>query len=173
MKDQVMKLNSFVLFNIFILVVTITGGLFIINSYRKTISLQQTTIDDLKTKIEYLSSQTNAVKSYLRQTSIKKNTALVTVSFYHPKSGGINSDTNPDQTALMNEPIAGYTAAISTALVRKGWLGKKIYIEGLGVFLCHDRMSSRLIGERIDICVGSKKEALENGIQKNVFVSVI
>lgn len=95
-------------------------------------------------------------------------TSKVEVTFYHPASGGINSDEHPNKTCIMEEPIAGWTIAISTELVELGWLGHKIYIDGYGVFEATDRMAPKLKGKRIDICVGSKEEALQGGRKKNV-----
>ena len=96
------------------------------------------------------------------------NTTFVTVSFYHPESGGINSDGRPDKTCTMVKPVPGWTVAISTELVKAGWLGHKIYIEGFGVFEAQDRMATGLPGKKIDICIGSLKEALKEGIYTNV-----
>jgi 3D (Asp-Asp-Asp) domain-containing protein len=99
--------------------------------------------------------------------------ANVILTWYHPESGGINTDGNPYRTATMTKPKVGRTIAISKELVRKGWLGKRIYIEGYGVFVAEDRMSSKLPGCRIDICCASKKIAMRNGKKSNVFCSVL
>jgi len=97
----------------------------------------------------------------------------VILTWYHPESGGINTDGNPYRTATMTKPVVGRTIAISKELVRKGWLGKKIYIEGYGVFVAEDRMSSALPGCRIDICCASKKIAMRNGKKHNIYCSVL
>jgi 3D (Asp-Asp-Asp) domain-containing protein len=94
--------------------------------------------------------------------------ANVTLTGYHPWSNGINSDGYPWKTATMTMPVAGRTCAISSELVRKGWLGKKIYIEGVGVFQAEDRMNIRLNGLRIDLCMGSLEEALTFGKKENI-----
>jgi len=103
----------------------------------------------------------------------EKITASVILTAYHPQSRGINSDSTPDTTATMTKPVAGRTCAISSTLVRKGWLGKKIYIEGYGVYKADDRMSTRAKGDRIDICVGGKKKARAIGKNHDVFVSML
>lgn len=103
----------------------------------------------------------------------KRDTAKVILTWYHPNSGGINTDGDPNNTALMTRPIAGRTIAISKALVRKGWLGKKVYVEGYGIFIAEDRMSSALPGERIDICTSSKRVAMNNGKLRNIFSCII
>ena len=109
----------------------------------------------------------------LKHNIIINRTAFVTVTGYHPKSRGINSDSNPGMTATMTRPISGRTAALSTSLVRKGWLGKKIYVEGFGVFVCLDRMNVDLEGDRIDLCTGSLKDANKIGRNEDVFVSIV
>ena len=94
--------------------------------------------------------------------------ANVTLTGYHPWSNGINSDGYPQTTATMTEPVVGRTCAISSELVNRGWLGKKIYIEGIGVFVAEDRMNIDLNGLRIDLCMGSLEEALNFGKRKNI-----
>ena len=97
----------------------------------------------------------------------------VTLSAYHPKSRGINSDKNPNKTALMKKPIAGYTLAISNELFELGWLGKKIYIDGWGVGKATDRMSHTVKGKQIDICAPSLKVAKNFGIKNDVMAVIL
>jgi len=91
-------------------------------------------------------------------------TQIVKVSFYHPASRGINSDEDPTKTAIMRKPIAGRTVAISDELFEDGWLGHKVYIDGLGVFIAEDRMDDSITGKQIDICVKSRNRAITLGI---------
>ena len=92
----------------------------------------------------------------------------VTISFYHPQSKGINSDSNPNRTATMTRPTVGKTIAISQELFDLGWLGNRIYINGFGIFHAEDRMGCSVKGKQIDICVASKKQALRLGVKYNV-----
>lgn len=92
----------------------------------------------------------------------------VTITFYHPPSGGINSDSDHNKTATMTMPVVGRTIAISDELFENGWLGAKIYIEGYGVFVAEDRMSKTIKGKCIDIVVKSKKEAINLGKVYNI-----
>ena len=98
---------------------------------------------------------------------------IVTLSAYHPKSKGINSDKTPNRTATMQKPIAGYTLAISDELFKMGWLNKKIYIDGWGVGQATDRMGKNIKGKQIDVCSPSLKYAKEFGIKKDVQVVVL
>ena len=122
--------------------------LFIIDKQKKTIQVQKKTIQVLDTELS------------------KKQ--KVTVSFYHPMSRGINSDTDPTNTAIMVLPTVGKTVAISDELFKVGWLGQKVYIDGFGVFVCEDRMSSKIEGKCIDICVNSEEKALQLGKRYNI-----
>lgn len=84
----------------------------------------------------------------------------VKITFYAPTLKGINSDSRPDLTATMENPIPGWTCAISRDLVKAGWLGRRIYIPGLGVRYASDIMgksvNGKTITKQIDICVGQK-----------------
>jgi len=104
---------------------------------------------------------------------IEADNQIVSVTAYHPRSRGINSDSNPAKTALMKKPIAGYTCAISDELFELGWLGKKIYIDGVGVRKATDRMSKTIKHKQIDICAPSLKVAKNFGIKKNVRAIII
>jgi len=107
------------------------------------------------------------------KTIVQSDYQRVTLTAYHPKSGGMNSDSNPNKTALMVTPRAGYTLAISTELVHLGWLGKKIYVEGFGIFKAEDRMNVDLKGKRIDICSPTLKYAKKFGVKKDRLAIVL
>jgi len=97
----------------------------------------------------------------------------ITITAYHPKSGGINSDKTPDRTAIMRKPIAGYTLAISTELFNMGWLNKRIYIDGWGVGKATDRMSISIKGKHIDICFPTLKAAKKFGVKRNILAVLL
>ena len=114
-------------------------------------------------------NQTSEVRKYAQEVadlraiiddyeSFNNRTAKVKVTFYAPELGGINTDSDPGRTAIMDTPVAGWTCAISRDLVEKGWLGRKIYIPGLGVRYASDIMGrsykGKSIKNQIDICVG-------------------
>lgn len=109
--------------------------------------------------------QTNIIEL---KTILESDNQIVMVTAYHPKSRGLNSDSNPNRTATMKKPVAGYTCAISDELFHLGWLGKKIYLYGYGVWKAEDKMASSVKGKRIDLCVPSLKHAKRFGIKKNV-----
>jgi len=128
-------------------------------------------IKELKRSLSVYESKELHLRAIIQSKEKKLDTfrkANVILTGYHPWSNGINSDGYPQETATMTMPIPGWTCAISSELVKKGWLGKKIYIEGIGVFKAEDRMNSSLNGLRIDLCMGSLEKALNFGKKKNV-----
>jgi 3D (Asp-Asp-Asp) domain-containing protein len=95
-----------------------------------------------------------------------------TVTAYHPYSGGINAYDDPNVTATLSQPIPGRTCAISTSLFEKGYLNTWIYVDGYGMFFANDRMRTDLKGDRIDLCMGTYKQAMDIGVNKNVHISI-
>ena len=104
---------------------------------------------------------------------LEADNQIVTLSAYHPKSRGINSDRDPSRTATMKRPVPGYTLAISDELFDLGWLGKKIYINGWGVGKATDRMGNSVKGKQIDICAPSLILAENFGIKTDVQAVVL
>ena len=150
--------------------------LFIVCTYHENRIIKRELNAQQQQKIQLLEESMDKLSDLQDKLTIitaQQTTANVTVTFYHPQSRGINSDNDPGNTALMLKPVPGRTVALSTSLVRKGWLGKKIYIEGYGIFYCEDRMAPGLEGNRIDICANSLKEAYRKGRVKNVFAATI
>lgn len=128
---------------------------------------------DIEIRISNLEKRVAELENYIEMGSINYTHQKVTVTAYHPKSKGINSDRNPARTATMKRPIAGYTLAISDELFRLGWLGKKIYIDGWGVGRATDRMGVSMKGKCIDICFPSLKSAKKFGIKRGVLAVLL
>jgi len=122
----------------------------------------------LKDTLIFIEEQHRRKVEALKTKYEQEHQARVMVTFYHPATGGINTDGNPDMTATMTKPRSGITIAISTSLVKKGWLGRKIYIDGYGMFIAEDRMNIALEGDRIDICAPTLAYALKKGRTHNV-----
>ena len=172
---------KFKIYYILLLLLLILSSVFYIGQLKKEnllnnmntqtiVSLSQE-IKDLKKSVSLYENKEIYLRSIILSKELKLDTikkANVTLTGYHPWSNGINSDGYPQTTATMTVPIAGWTCAISSELVNKGWLGKKIYIEGIGVFKAEDRMSCNLSGLRIDLCLGSLQQALNFGKKKNI-----
>jgi len=95
-----------------------------------------------------------------------KDVQLVTVTAYTASKR--ECDTDPGNTATMETPVPGWTAAVSRDLLRDGWVfGSRVWIEGVGVFEISDVMHSRF-ERRIDVLVGTKKQARKFGAKHGV-----
>lgn len=105
-----------------------------------------TTIKNLKNKVERLEN-----KTVQRQYEL-------TVTAYTASED--ETDSTPNTTALMQEPVSGKTVAVSHDLKR--FLGAKVYIEGHGIRVVNDLMNKRFT-KRIDIFVGTKEQARNIG----------
>lgn len=93
---------------------------------------------------------------------------IVDVSFYTRSKN--ETDSTPNQTAILTFARPGFTVAVSHDL--KWMLGHYIYITGKGVFYVEDLMNERW-KKKIDILVGTKKEARKLGLLRNVEVVVL
>jgi 3D (Asp-Asp-Asp) domain-containing protein len=89
----------------------------------------------------------------------------VTVTQYHYQK--------PSPTAILEKPVAGWTAAVSRELVHLGWMGRRIYLEGLGVFKVNDVMAESVEGCHVDIYAGSKDKAMKFGKRQSVAATVL
>lgn len=78
--------------------------------------------------------------------------------------------TGHGKTALGTVPQEGRTVAVSPDMMN--WLGKRVYIEGLGVFKVED-LTSRRLTNTIDLYKSSHSKALKVGRVKNRKVTMI
>ena len=76
-------------------------------------------------------------------------------------------DETPWFTAIMEEPVPGWTVAVSHDL--KYMLGKRVYIKGFGVRRVNDLMNSRYT-KRVDILVPTVALARKIGVQTSTIV---
>lgn len=82
--------------------------------------------------------------------------ALVTVTAYNAEAS--QTDSDPDIAASMRRVRPG-TIAVSRDLFDKGWVfGRKVRIEGLGIFEINDLMAARH-DKAIDIFLGNNQQA--------------
>ena len=151
------KYYSYIIIGIILVLITSVVR-FISNKNYET---SKASLADIKSTYSFIITEQKKLIQTLEEDLQRKQ--IVTVSFYHPASRGINSDNDPTNTAIMVTPTVGRTVAISNELFLLGWLGNKIYIEGYGIFYAEDRMSKSIKGKCLDICVGSKKIAFRQG----------
>jgi len=114
----------------------------------------------VETKIE-------CFKKYVESQNKRNLFENVTITAYNPFSN--QTDNTPNETAIMETPVPGWTCAVSRDMIHL--LNKKIYIEGIGVFVVNDVMNKRFT-KRIDICMGNKEKAISFG-KKNSNVVVL
>lgn len=147
-----MKLQDLAVYLLFVLAFVVIGLVF---------AMYEATKNDLKElQVAYLESLNELGKYELMMDR------ELTVTAYTASRN--ECDSTPNVTAIMEKPVAGWTVAVSRDLV---WmLGKKVYIEGLGVRLVQDLMNERFT-ERLDVLMPDKKSAKKFGKKKlNVVV---
>ncbi|WP_300154929.1 3D domain-containing protein [Solidesulfovibrio sp.] len=85
----------------------------------------------------------------------------LTTTAYCPLCG--SEDGQPQPTARGGVVRAGRTVAVSQDLRRL--LGRKVFIEGLGVRVVEDLMHPRFT-DRLDLCLADRDQALAFGVQR-------
>ncbi len=96
------------------------------------------------------------------------NTHRLRLTAYTARPEETNEDV--ENTAIMQTPRPGWTVAVSHDL--RGWLGKRVYVEGFGIRFVGDLMNARY-AKSIDILVADVEEALAIGAVQDVFVTLI
>lgn len=89
-----------------------------------------------------------------------KQVRTVTVTAYNPSVD--QCDDDPYVAASMRKVRSG-TVAVSRDLFDQGWVyGKKISIEGMGIFEINDLMNARFTG-RVDVFMWDEEDAVKFG----------
>ncbi|WP_052813200.1 3D domain-containing protein [Desulfonatronum thioautotrophicum] len=96
------------------------------------------------------------------------NTHRLRLTAYTARPEECNDDI--ENTAIMQSPVPGWTVAVSRDL--KGWLGKRVYIEGFGVRLVNDLMNARY-ANAIDVLVPDVPTAKKIGVRRNILVTLV
>lgn len=151
---------KYLILNVLTIIVMISSVFMIISKDNERIENLQETNQKLYTELietqntlgkELYRTKLNLQKvldSKIKQLFSYKN---VTITAYSPRAK--ETDSTPNQTALMTKPIPGGTCAVSRDLIHL--LGKKIYVEGYGVFVVTDVMNKRW-EYRIDLCMNTQ-----------------
>jgi len=171
-----MKYYMICILSIALLAISIIGS-YNIRSIDHKLTKEQAIIIILQQEFNYLSLTNKQLRKDLLilRKEFKSTSSLikVKVTYYCPWAKGINSDSNPNRTALMVKPVSGYTIAISNDLFDKGLLGKKVYVEGFGIGRLEDRMGNNITGDCIDICVGTCDQAIKLGVKRNITMIIL
>jgi 3D (Asp-Asp-Asp) domain-containing protein len=98
---------------------------------------------------------------YLRRLEEQNRpVALVTVTAYNAEVA--QTDADPDIAASMRRVKPG-TIAVSRDLFDRGWVfGRKVRLEGLGIFVINDLMAARH-DKAVDIFIGSNAQCVAFG----------
>ena len=121
-------------------------------------------IKELKQKNFRLQVENKMLTRKLKTLTVRK----VTVTFYTLSKS--ECDNTPYVNAIGKRPVIGRDVAVSRDLIYL--LGKYVYIEGFGVRKVTDLMNARF-KNRVDILVGSKKQARRIGKIRNVKLVVL
>lgn len=132
---------------------------------------QQTSILQNQAKITaLLTKKSNLLEQKIHKIQEKVGVVKATVTAYSPCVN--ETDSTPNITAFMKKVQPG-GIAVSRDLLRSGWTpGKRVYIEGYGIFKINDIMNSRW-EKRFDIFYPTKQMALNFGVKENIAVVLI
>lgn len=123
-------------------------------------------IDDLQHQLTLVKQTSEARKLMVAEARILQKAASkppvreVTVTAYNPTTD--QCDADPLIAASMRKVRSG-TIAVSRDLFDQGWVfGRKVRIEGLGIFEINDLMNKRFT-QRIDIFMWDENQARQFG----------
>ncbi|MFW6007933.1 MAG: hypothetical protein ACOCP8_01600 [archaeon] len=132
------------------------------NKFKEKYKKVKTENIELKMNNIELKNELNEIKTEYENFVKKYFFVNVTLTAYTSSIRETNND--PKNTAIMNSPISGKTVAVSRDL--KYLLGKKIYIEGIGVRYVNDLMNKRF-KKTVDVLVPDVKKANDFGVKEN------
>jgi 3D (Asp-Asp-Asp) domain-containing protein len=164
MKDEILKkvtiMTSLVSLSIFVILagVEISQLHKIIDFQKETIQIHEEFVMALIEQNEGLIATDPPVR--ISATRVVQAVVDATVTSYSPHKR--QADGDPRIAASMR-PVREGTVAVSRDLFWAGWtFGRRVYIEGLGVFEINDLMNERF-ERRIDVFQWSKQKALAFG----------
>ncbi|WP_316899101.1 hypothetical protein [Pseudodesulfovibrio indicus] len=137
--------------------------------------VKQQKIDDLSHRLELVQKTSEARKVLVEEARLLQKAMnmspvrTVTVTAYNPTTD--QCDDDPLIAASMRKVRSG-TIAVSRDLFDQGWVfGRKVRIEGLGIFEINDLMNKRFT-QRIDIFMWDESEARQFG-RKNIKAALL
>ncbi|CCH49661.1 3D domain-containing protein [Pseudodesulfovibrio piezophilus] len=137
--------------------------------------VKQQEIDVLRHKLELAEQTSEARKQMVEEVRLLQKAAsappvrTVTVTAYNPTNN--QCDEDPLIAASMRKVRSG-TIAVSRDLFNQGWVfGRKVRIEGLGIFEINDLMNKRFT-KRIDIFMWDEDQARQFG-KKNIKAALL
>lgn len=139
------------------------------------VMVKQQEIGDLQHKLALVEHTAEARKLMVEEVRLLQKAVsappvrVVTVTAYNPVED--QTDSDPLIAASMRKVRAG-TIAVSRDLFDQGWVfGRKVRIEGLGIFEINDLMNKRYT-QRVDIFMWDENEARSFG-KKNAKAALL
>jgi len=149
-----------VLVNIALLIVVVGMGC-LLKLNNDLLLYQAHTIKKLQAQINKFDEELQNTKKMMNLQDVKK----IVVTAYSPRKA--ETDSTPYITASMTKVKHGIVA-VSRDLFEQGLVfGKKVYIEGYGIYTIEDLMNERFTN-RIDIFMFDTRKALKFGKKKLV-----
>ena len=140
-----------------------------------TVVVKQQEIDGLQHKLALAEHTAEARKQMVEEVRLLQKAASappvrnVTVTAYNPTTD--QCDADPLIAASMRKVRLG-TIAVSRDLFDQGWVfGRKVRIEGIGIFEINDLMNKRFT-QRIDIFMWDEGQARQFG-KKNIKAALL
>lgn len=124
-------------------------------------------VESLENRLVCAEARDIATAKYIKllehEIKIMKPMRKCTVTAYSPRPK--ETDSTPHITAS-NKKVRAGIIAVSRDLYDLGWVfGRKVYIEGMGIFVIEDLMASRKRSQ-VDIFMWKTNDALKFGRQK-------
>lgn len=143
------------------------------NAYEEEISnLQAKSESEIQrlTKIntELLAQNKSLIEQLDSVHTVEDKLLKYRITLSHYTASVDETDSNPQETATGTRPVVGRTLAVSRDLF-KYLRGKRVWIEGLGVFTVEDTMNPRFTNQG-DLLVRTKYEAKKLGTKKVTLV---
>lgn len=117
---------------------------------RQDVQNVQEGLTALAEEVERLAPNEEHSGKPLHETKVK-------YTYYLPTQG-----SKEGKNALGKPAKPGRTVAVSRDLAKKGWLGRRVYIPGVGVRIVEDVMHKDIKGPAVDICMPNKESYGKN-----------
>lgn len=117
-----------------------------------------------KINMELLAQNKSLIEQLDSVHTVEDKLLKYRITLSHYTASVDETDSNPQETATGTKPVVGRTLAVSRDLF-KYLRGKRVWIEGLGVFTVEDTMNPRYTNQG-DLLVRTKYEAKKLGTKK-------
>ena len=139
------------------------------NGYEEQIQKLQTNTESeiqrlTKINTELLAQNKKLIEQLDSVHTVEDKLLKYRITLSHYTASVDETDSTPNKTATGTKPVVGRTLAVSRDLF-KYLRGKRVWIEGLGIFTIEDTMDPRFTNKG-DLLVKTKSEAKKLGVKK-------